>query len=244
MGKITGVAAVSTFGAALSHNIGGVQKMIFATDSLRVIQAAMRAILALAFALAVSSAWAAEIVRNGDVVSINGGIDESDYYKFVLQTTGMARATVRLNSPGGSLAEALAIGRVIRLRQYGTAVDSGNICHSACPLIWLAGSPRQLAATASLGFHSAWTVGGERSTEGNRRIDEYLAELRIPSRLRVWMTTADPRTMGMMTRSDAERWGLLGFNRPCDFECDWTAALRRWPETIYRAHATIRWPEG
>jgi hypothetical protein len=121
----------------------------------------------------------------------------------------MSKATINLASHGGEVDEALRIGREIRRRGYSTYVGTGT-CNSACALIWLAGAERRLWPTAKLGFHSAWHGDVERSDASNAKIAEYLDELGIPSGLRVWMTTPDPHTMGMMTRSDAVEWGLIG----------------------------------
>src|SRR6266581_3415377 len=43
--------------------------------------------------------------------------------------------TVVLHSPGGFVADALAMGRMIRQKKYATEVESGRYCASSCPLV-------------------------------------------------------------------------------------------------------------
>ncbi len=51
--------------------------------------------------------------------------------------------TVALHSPGGSLHDALTIGRLIRERKFATEVADGRYCASACPLIFAGGVERR-----------------------------------------------------------------------------------------------------
>lgn len=68
--------------------------------------------------------------------------------------------TVVLDSPGGSLDDALAIGRLIRKSGYATEVADGATCASACPLVFAAGTERRAGAKASIGVHRAIAVTG------------------------------------------------------------------------------------
>src|SRR5258706_16477512 len=59
----------------------------------------------------ISQSFAAEVGKRGDYVK-----------------------TVVLNSPGGSVTDALAMGRLIRERKFATEVEAGKYFASACPL--------------------------------------------------------------------------------------------------------------
>ena len=61
---------------------------------------------------------------------------------------------VEIESPGGRLYEARRIAEVIRDRAWQTRA-TGN-CESACTLVFMAGSSRQLMPGAQLGFHRAF----------------------------------------------------------------------------------------
>src|SRR6202051_2722464 len=68
----------------------------------------------------ISQSFAAEVTKRGDYVK-----------------------TVVLNSPGGSVADALAMGRLIRERKFATEVESGKYCVSSCPLVFAGGVERR-----------------------------------------------------------------------------------------------------
>ena len=60
---------------------------------------------------------------------------------------------VFLNSPGGSVMDALVIGRRLRNLGVETRLTDADICLSACPYIFAAGSPRRASDGALLGVH-------------------------------------------------------------------------------------------
>jgi hypothetical protein len=66
--------------------------------------------------------------------------------------------TVVLNSPGGSVADALAIGRLIRTRKFATEVEPGKYCASSCPLAFAGGVERHAGERAVIGVHQIAAV--------------------------------------------------------------------------------------
>ncbi len=66
---------------------------------------------------------------------------------------GTVPATVFLHSPGGSVADALAIGRRLRMLDAATQVSAAGICLSACPYILAAGTTRRVDGGAWVGVH-------------------------------------------------------------------------------------------
>jgi hypothetical protein len=68
----------------------------------------------------ISESFAAEVSRHGDYIR-----------------------TVVLNSPGGSVADALTMGRLVRERKFATEVEAGKYCASSCPLVFFGGIPRR-----------------------------------------------------------------------------------------------------
>ncbi len=63
------------------------------------------------------------------------------------------RTIVVLNMPGGSVADAIAIGEAIRSRDYVTVALPNSICASACGLIYLGGVQRYWAVGAQFIIH-------------------------------------------------------------------------------------------
>ena len=61
--------------------------------------------------------------------------------------------TVVLNSPGGSVTDALAMGRLIRERKFATEVEAGKYCASSCPLVFAGGVERRAGDRATIGVH-------------------------------------------------------------------------------------------
>lgn len=67
--------------------------------------------------------------------------------------------TVALNSPGGSVDDALAIAALIRDNAYATEVADGALCASSCPLVFSGGVERRAGAGAAIGVHQAFAAG-------------------------------------------------------------------------------------
>ena len=74
------------------------------------------------------------------VVFVKGEFRKGDGADFELKAGTLRKALILLSSPGGSIAEALRIGAVIRTQGLATMVV--DECASACALIWLSGIRR------------------------------------------------------------------------------------------------------
>jgi hypothetical protein len=119
-----------------------------------------------------AQAFAAEIDRRGDYVK-----------------------TVVFNSPGGSVMDALAIGRLIRARKFATEVEAGKYCASSCPLMFAGGIERRAGDRATIGVHQIAAIRSatngpprdEMSIAQNisARCQRYLGEMGVD--LQVWM---------------------------------------------------------
>lgn len=120
----------------------------------------------------ISQSFAAEVRRH------------SDYIK-----------TVVLNSPGGSVTDALAMGRLIRERKFATEVEAGKSCASSCPLVFAGGVERRAGERATIGVHQvaaihSATVGPPRDEMSvaqniSARCERYLADMGVS--LQVWV---------------------------------------------------------
>lgn len=83
----------------------------------------------------ISEAFAAEVARRGDYIK-----------------------TVALNSPGGSVSDALAMGRLIREKKFATEVEAGKYCASSCPLMFFGGVERRAGDKAAIGVHQVFAM--------------------------------------------------------------------------------------
>jgi hypothetical protein len=89
----------------------------------------------------ISQAFATEIGKRGDYIK-----------------------TVILNSPGGSVVDALAMGRLIREKNLATEVEAGKYCASSCPLMFAGGVERRAGDKAVIGVHQVAAIATAAQT--------------------------------------------------------------------------------
>jgi hypothetical protein len=99
-----------------------------------------------------------------------------------------------LNSPGGSVNDALAMGRLIREKKFATEVEAGKTCASSCPLVFAGGVERRAGANAAIGVHQVAAVSSGNAAPRDEmdvaqrisaRCQRYLGEMGI--NLQVWV---------------------------------------------------------
>jgi len=90
--------------------------------------------------------------RDGTVLTLTGSIMPGDADRMV-ENLRPAITQVRLNSPGGSVQDALAIGQQIRDAKIETVMFQDDICLSACPYILASGTERRVHEQAQVGVH-------------------------------------------------------------------------------------------
>ena len=110
----------------------------------------------------ISEAFGAEIGKRGDYIK-----------------------TVVLNSPGGSVSDALAMGRLIRDRKLSTEVDAGKYCASSCPLVFAGGVERSAGDNAVIGVHQIVSV---KSASNEPPRDEMDLTQRISARCQRYLS--------------------------------------------------------
>jgi len=84
-----------------------------------------------------------------------------------IEKRGSYVKTVVLHSPGGSVTDALEMGRLIRKRGFNTEVDDGQYCASSCPLLFAGGVERRAAEKSAIGVHQVTAVGVDGATPAN-----------------------------------------------------------------------------
>jgi hypothetical protein len=72
--------------------------------------------------------------------------------------------TVVLHSPGGSVQDALRMGRLIRDKNFNTEVENGKYCASSCPLVFAGGVERRAGEKAAIGVHQVFAAPGSVNT--------------------------------------------------------------------------------
>jgi hypothetical protein len=88
-------------------------------------------------------------------VLLNGTIATGDAKRFEEWLASRAKppSRIALNSPGGDVADALEIGRLIRGKGLETRLDRNAICLSACPYVLAGGLERVVSMGAFVGVH-------------------------------------------------------------------------------------------
>lgn len=93
--------------------------------------------------------------REGETATLTGQIAPGDADRILeqLDSQTIKVTRLRLNSPGGSVSDALQLGRAIREDQIDTLLGAGDICLSACPYMLAAGTERRVHDSAQVGVH-------------------------------------------------------------------------------------------
>jgi hypothetical protein len=104
----------------------------------------------------ISEVFAAEVAKRGDYIK-----------------------TVVLNSPGGSVGDALAMGRLIREKKFATEVPAGKYCASSCPLVFFGGVERRAGDKAAIGVHQVFAA---KTNEASAPRDQMSDAQRISAR--------------------------------------------------------------
>jgi hypothetical protein len=102
--------------------------------------------------------------------------------------------TVVLNSPGGSVTDALAMGRLIREKKFTSEVEAGKYCASSCPLVFAGGVERRVGDRAAIGVHQVAAISSASAMPRDEmdvaqrisaRCQRYLGDMGIS--LQVWV---------------------------------------------------------
>ena len=123
----------------------------------------------------------------------------------------MAQFTAFLNSPGGHVRDAILIGNQVRYHSYSTRVPRRARCDSACVVIWLAGTHRELDAESQLGLHRVRKADKRAVDEerGNALVAKIMLEYGAPVAFVNLALATDPKSMSYVKYEKAKAWGLI-----------------------------------
>ncbi|NNK16093.1 MAG: hypothetical protein HKP51_04215 [Sulfitobacter sp.] len=94
-------------------------------------------------------------IEAGASALLEGSIAAGDGDRMAKELGELAQKPQRviLNSPGGSVQDAIALGRFLRAEGFNTALRDGDICYSACPYLLASGVARDIPDGGSVGVH-------------------------------------------------------------------------------------------
>lgn len=150
---------------------------------------------------------------------LEGTIAEGDARRILDQIDGAAPPpeTLILQSPGGAVTEALALGRQLRARGIATRMLTGEFCYSACPYLLAGGARREIAAEASVGVHQHYFgenslmpafVAVEDIQRGQSEVMTYLDEMGIDPLVMRHALATPPDEIYLLLPEELARYGF------------------------------------
>jgi hypothetical protein len=103
-------------------------------------------------------------LQPGGVLLAEGAIDPGASTRFAqeIESRGEYVKVIALNSPGGSVEDAIAMSKLIRDKKLATRVASKALCASSCPIVFAGGVSRTAEKDAVIGVHQVFNGGRDR----------------------------------------------------------------------------------
>lgn len=155
----------------------------------------------------------------GGLLKAEGSIDPgaSDRFAEEIAARGEYVKAVSLNSPGGSVEDALAMSKLIRDKGLNTKVATKALCASSCPLIFAGGVAREAEKDAILGVHQVFNGGQERPSpeqamsgaqSTTARIARHLEEMGVGNGLWIHALETPPDRLYYLTPKELAEFKL------------------------------------
>lgn len=159
-------------------------------------------------------------LAGGGVLLAQGTIDQGASARFAeeLAALGHRVATISLDSPGGSLDDAMAMATLIRRNGLRTEVADGALCASSCPLVLAGGVARAVGQTAAVGVHQFYAGRGMRLAPDQAMADAQATAARIARHLAgmgvdpaLWLHALDtpPETLYYLSAAELSRYRMV-----------------------------------
>ena len=152
-------------------------------------------------------------------ITLTGQIAPGDADRLTefLATVDPAPTQAFLNSPGGSVQDALAMGRALRALGVATRMTASDICLSACPYLLAAGQTRTVEDGALVGVHQHYF--GENTAlpafmavsdiqRGQGEVMEYLSDMGIDPLLMRPALATPPDEIYLLTPEEMQQYRL------------------------------------
>ena len=156
---------------------------------------------------------------DGATYRLEGGIEAGDAERIAeqLDTMQPTPEALILQSPGGSVQDALALGRHLRTKGIATRMLAGEFCYSACPYLLAAGPTRDIAAGAAVGVHQHYfgentflpaAFAVEDIQRGQAEVMTYLDEMGIDPLVMTHALSTPPDQIYVLLPEELERYGF------------------------------------
>ncbi|KGM47918.1 hypothetical protein [Pseudooceanicola atlanticus] len=155
---------------------------------------------------------------DGSVALLTGRIEAGDGERIATQIAASPAPTIAIHSPGGSVRDALEIGRAIRQAGKATIIRDAEVCLSACPYIFAAGTTRTAAEDARIGVHQHYY--GENTLlpaflavqdiqRGQGEVMRHLDQMGVDPMLLTHGLSTPPQSIYILTREELESYDLV-----------------------------------
>jgi len=149
---------------------------------------------------------------------LTGRIEAGDGDRLATQIASSAADTFVLHSPGGSVQDALIVGRALRDAGKSTELRASDVCLSACPYMLAAGVDRQVADGGRVGLHQHYF--GENTflpaflavqdiQRGQGEVMRYLDEMGVDPMALVHGLSTPPQSIYVLSQGELETYRFV-----------------------------------
>jgi hypothetical protein len=146
-------------------------------------------------------------------VDISEAIAPGDYevlLKGLLANPGKYQKKLALlDNIGGSVAEAIRMGRLLRESGFDTLVPANAVCQGSC--VYLLAAGRDKTVRGHVGIHRPYFANGDSAQSGNSvrySPAAYFQQMHIPASLLSDMQAIDPRNVRVLTSKELAAYRL------------------------------------
>ncbi len=151
---------------------------------------------------------------------LEGAIAEGDAERLIplIDRADPPIDTLLLQSEGGSVRDALDLGRHLRASGIATQVLSGEFCYSACPYLFAGGQTRSAAASASIGVHQHYFgestllpafTAVEDIQRGQAEVMGFLDDMGVDTRIMRHALATPPDEIYILLPEELTRYALV-----------------------------------
>ena len=159
------------------------------------------------------------LLEAGGILRLTGTITPGTGIRFAEEVARIGEYVkeVRLDSPGGSVTDAIAMSRLIRERGLDTRVAAGTLCSSSCQIVFGGRRSRIAENKGTIGVHQVLPValdparridGARESQAETATISRHLQEMGIDPA--VWLHALDtpPEQLYFLSPEEMSRYRL------------------------------------
>ena len=189
-----------------------------------IVSSLLRVLGAAVLSTAATAAELSSVTLRGDVTIIalsgdvaGGDTEAAEALIKAANDSNRLISAVRLDSPGGSLAEAVKLAGLIRRAKLPTIVAARSRCASACFIVFAAGNEKFASYEAAIGVHGVSDKFGHETAqteEATIAMARVASGFGVPPRIIGQMVTTHAHEIAWLTPDDLRAMGAIVTDRP------------------------------